>query len=398
MNSMLKCKYRKFCSCTTKCKIIEKLEEIGPKKVKLDFSGSSPPEVFVGHNFYPNVYTGILAPPKFDENALELSSPESWFKQQLSIEDILSHRSSMIYSRFKSHVKQKEGKFLETMQEISMAKKPCFAEFRLKKKPIINLSLDSRASPIGNPAPLKKVSLEENPKVEKKVDYVVSDNDLKVEDALAILYKKYIPITTLIKLLSAGVIGRKVQRKLVPTRWATTAVDNSISKNLIKQIKYFPWINDVQLFYDNYLGNHYEILLIPRQWSYEVIEITKKFGAIASWHDYEDFYGRKKYAFNVTGGYYPPRLAAAEYLMKIKRQASVLVLREIKDDYWMACGVGILRETVRSAFRNKPVKFNNLKEAFLDIQNRLSFPSIEFVNRSKVLREYKSQTSLKSYV
>ena len=352
MKPCLKCKYRFYCSGN--CIILEKINEASPKKVNLDFSGSSPPDIFIGHNFYPNVYTGILAPPEFSEDASKLSSPELWFKEQLSIEDIISFRSSMIYSRFISNIKQKTGRFLETMQELSMSEKPCFAEFKLKKKPKIGINLDSRVAPIGNPAPLRKVTLEENPKIERKVDYVVSDTDLKSEQALLTLHKKETSVTTMIKLLSAGMLGIKVQRKLVPTRFSITAVDSTISNNLIKEIKQYSWINDIQLFYDEYIGNHYEILLLPRQWSFEVIELTKKFSRLACWQDYENYYGRENYASSVTGGYYSPRLSVTEYLSKIKKQASVLVLREIKDEYFFPCGVGILREVTRSALSKKP--------------------------------------------
>ncbi len=395
MKPCLKCKYRFYCSGN--CIILEKINEASPKKVDLDFSGSSPPDLFVGHAFYPNVYTGILAPPEFNENASKLSSPESWFKEQLSIEDIISYRSSMIYSRFISNIKQKTGRFLETMQELSMSEKPCFAEFKLKKKPKISINIDSRVAPIGNPAPLKKVTLEENPKIERKVDYVVSDTDLKSEQALITLHKKETSVTTMIKLLSAGILGIKVQRKLVPTRFSVTAVDSTISKNLIKEIRDYPWINDIQLFHDEYLGNHYEILLLPRQWSFEVIELTNKFGDLACWQDYEDCYGRKDYASNVTGGYYAPRLGITEYLAKIKRQASVLVLREIRDEYYFPVGVGILREVTRNAFIKKPEIFSNLKETFNNIKDRIKLPLEEFVRRSKLLKEFKEQTNLSIY-
>lgn len=392
MKPCLKCKYRFYCSGD--CIILKRINEASPKKVELDFSGSSPPDIFVGHAFFPNVYTGILAPPEFNENASKLSSPELWFKEQLSIEDIISLRSSMIYSRFISNVKQKTGNFLETMQELSMSEKPCFAEFKLKKKPKISINLDSRVAPIGNPAPLKKVILEENPKIERKVDYVVSDTDLKAEQAILTLHKKETSATTMTKLLSAGILGVKVQRRLVPSRWATTAVDSTISNNLINEIRDYPWINDIHLFHDEYLGNHYEILLLPRQWSFEVIELTKKFSRLACWQDYENFYGRKSYASDVTGAYYSNRLACCEFLTKIRRQASVLVLREIKDEYWFPLGVGILREVTRNAFNKKAKIFPNLKEAFNDIKTRLSIPLNLFIEKSNIIKNYKEQKTI----
>src|SRR3990167_8960353 len=75
------------------------------KNISLNFSGSSPPEIFVGEFNYPNVNTGILAPIKHDENSNRLSNPEEWFKARLNENEILLNRASMVYSRFVSNVK-----------------------------------------------------------------------------------------------------------------------------------------------------------------------------------------------------------------------------------------------------------------------------------------------------
>jgi len=53
------------------------------KQIKLNFTGSSPPEIFVGEFNYPNIYTGILSPIEHDESSFKLSSPEDWFKARL---------------------------------------------------------------------------------------------------------------------------------------------------------------------------------------------------------------------------------------------------------------------------------------------------------------------------
>ena len=52
------------------------------------FSGSSPPEIFVGKWNYPNVYIGILSPQEHGDTSL-LSSPEAWHLKKLTIPQIL---------------------------------------------------------------------------------------------------------------------------------------------------------------------------------------------------------------------------------------------------------------------------------------------------------------------
>ena len=99
-------------------------------------------------------------------------------------------------------------------------------------------------------------------------------------------------------------------------------------------IKKFQELGEFRIFSYNYFGNYYFILLVPDVWSFEVIE-TWFSGAFMNpsqidigLGDWEGYNGRTEYASNVTGGYYAARLAATEYLLKIQRQAQIIVFRE----------------------------------------------------------------------
>lgn len=395
-----RCKGRGLCG--KPCRILAKFPVLG--KPRLHFSGSSPPEIFIGRYNYPQVNTGILSPEEYGKTE-EYSMPEIWHEKNFSIEKIIEARGRMIYARFKSKISdaRKPNKLASVMQEISLSSKPVSTEFFLKKIPSIRISIDNHVPIIGNPAPLKFARLEENPHVEKKVDYLVNDTDVKAKQALIELYNGKIQVSNIIKMLSAGMFGLKLKRKLVPTRWAVSCVDSTISKELMKEIRYFPLIDEYLVFSGEYVGNHYEILLIPRFWSYEVIE-AKMSGSV--WNsfspqtffmqDYEGFYDRKDYADEVAGGYYSPRLAVAEYLTRIRRQASCIVLRECRPEYYAPLGVGILRETTRSAFNKNPKKFNTLNESLNEIQKRLSIPLKLFTERSQLIKEL-GQKTLKEY-
>ena len=172
-------------------------------------------------------------------------------------------------------------------------------EFFLKKPPEIFLNPVKDHAAIGNPAPLKKARFQENPKVKKKVDYLVSDSDIKSVGAIKELYKHEIEVSNISKILSAGLLGLKTQRKLVPTRWSITAVDDVLSKEMLKKIIHYPEINEILLFNSEYNGNHYEILLLPDRFSFEVIEAKMEGSAWNPNHstffmkDYEFFNGRK---------------------------------------------------------------------------------------------------------
>jgi len=402
----VRCKGRGYCG--QKCRILAKIKDLFPK-TKTHFSGSSPPEVFVGRNFYPNVYTGILAPDEHGDTQ-DMSLPESWFAKNLSIKDIVNYRGNLIYSRFRSKIldprtkNSKTNKFLTVLQEISMADRSVSTEFFLAKPIKPKAIIDKHIPIIGNPVPLKKIRLEENPHVARKVDYLVSDTNSKAAISIQELYKGKIKTSNIIKILSAGMLGLQKNRKLVPTRWSVTATDDTISKFLLDKIRYYQEINEIQIFHGYYVGNHYEFILLPDKFSFEVIEafipgsVWNLFSSkIPISQDSESFFKRKTYAKNVTGAYYTARLVLCEYLEKIKRQAACLVLREERPEYNAPLGVGILRELGRDAFTKKPETASTISEALQISQRRLKLPISTFTNRSWLLKEYGKQTRLNQW-
>jgi len=375
----------------------------GVKKIT-EFSGSSPPEIFVGRWNYPNVYTGILSPQnQFGDTEL-FSSQELWHQKKLKMQEIINLRTKLIYGRARTNVKKAleyswNKSFLKTMQEVAMASHSIAAEFKLLK-PIIekHKEKESYVPIIKNAALVKSVRLEENPIIERKIDYLVNDTDVKSTTAMLELEKTNIKTSTIIKILSAGLLGLGSRRKLVPTRWAITAVDDTLSKAKLKRIKESPEISEILLFNAEYLGNHYEFLLLPDKWSFEVIEINQR-NPNLFWHDYETFFPRKTYAESVTGAYYANRLALCEYLEKIRRQASCVVFREIDPSiYSQSMGVGILRQISREAFIKTPEKFSCLNEALARIQSRIKLPLSFFAEKSAILKNYKKQTRIDSWI
>ncbi|MEM4230593.1 MAG: hypothetical protein QXF25_01835, partial [Candidatus Pacearchaeota archaeon] len=185
--------------CGKPCPILKKFSFFN---FKPHFSGSSPPEIFVGRHNYPYINAGILSPVQLG-NTEHYGMPELWYKNNLTIDQIINLRSRMIYARFKSKIKGK-NKFLSVMQEVAMSSKHIDTEITLKKSPKLQAKFESDMPIIGNPAPLEKIRLESNPKVEKKVDYLVNDTDVKAEVAIQELYNSNIKISNIIKVLSAG--------------------------------------------------------------------------------------------------------------------------------------------------------------------------------------------------
>ncbi len=390
----IRCKGKGLCG--KRCKILDKFMDNSPK-VKEHFSGSSPPEIFVGRVDHPNVFCGVLSPNEKGDTA-KMSLPEEWVKQNSSIEEILGYRSQMIYARNKTNIKSSKS-IINLIQSLAMTAKPTSTEFFLEKKPSQTFTASKLFTIMANPAPLKKAIIEDNLSVPNKVDNLVGDFDAKSLDAVNELYSSSIGISHIQKLFSSGLLGIKKNRKMVPTRWSITAVDDIVGKEILNKIKHYPQLSDFELFTEYYNGNHFEILLLPGNFEFEVIEVAFSgslwSGSKTSFcHDYESFFGRTSYASEVVGAYYADRLATIEYLDKIKRQAKIIVFHEEREEYYAPLGVGIIRESIRRAMTKQPERFSILKDALDKMKTRVKFDWTEYMNNCKILKDYCKQKSL----
>jgi len=376
-----------------------------------EFSSNSPPSVFVGSKLpYPHVNVGVLSPPQRTEDSWMYDAQTFWARENIPINQILKYRSQLINSRFKTNVlsARTSTKFLDLTQEIGMALKPVDVEIELAKKIHLGMDYDNVALPTGPKALLKKLTITENVKIDRKVEKIVDDTDLKAAEGLEYLYQNKFDEKALHQLLSIGVLGLVKNRKLVPTRWAITAVDDVIGKNLLKAIRYYNSIDSYMMYYGHYLGNHFIAMLFPDVFSYEVFE---NYLPRSSWNpgnevktstDYENFYGRKNYVEETAGGYYAGRLPVLETLNAMRRQATCLVLRFETPDYWASLGVFVVREAMRKTMRTQPMIFDS-KEAMLKKARDIALSSVKFdinglLKRSKVLATIKTQTKLLQFI
>ena len=355
-----------------------------------DIAGASPPSVFIGRIGYPNVYAGPLVPPVQGDTSL-YDLPELWFGR--SMDEIVSFRSMLIRGKHRVHVRrfEKAGKIIDKTRELALAVKPVDVELLLTKKPHGSIFLDDEVQPFGPSAPIRDLLLS-NTRWDQNVEKAYNDTDLKAVPAVLELYDEGVSVTKIQRAFSVGAFGLEDNRRLVPTRWSITAVDDIVSKNLMAQVKQFPEINEYRVYESRYLDNVFEILMIPSAWSYEAMEAwypgtvwnPKGSGAVM-YSDWEGYDGRTTYA-EIGGCYYAARLAVCDQLVKERRQATVIVLREARPGYIMPVGVWQVRENVRNAMRQKPYAFNTLELALKWIAARFQIPLEQWIRRSELLK------------
>jgi hypothetical protein len=390
----LKCKGRgfcgrKFCAIASKVRSQKALNQTS----KQDYFGAAP-NIFIGRYGYPDINVGILSTEQYNNH----DAPLLWSKDNYQIQDIIDLRTGLINSSFKANIKSFDDRFLELSQEVSLAAKPVDVEINLNKRPFFNISFGQDTMPHGPRVKLEKARITENPKIPAKVDKVVSDTDMKAVDAIEKLRKEY-DEHYLTKILSVGNLGVGAERKLVPTRWSITAVDDIVGKQLIAEIKNHPQ-SDYLAFFGGYLGNYYLILMFPHCWSYELFETAV--GQQSSFStDYENYDGRKDYADDTAGGYYAARHAILEKLVGMRRQSGVLALRFITSEYWAPLGVWVVREATRKSMASKPIEFGSkelmLKYASVFVKKHFNFDLDTLLRQSKLLDQIQRQKTLAAF-
>ncbi|MDY6965792.1 MAG: Nre family DNA repair protein [Halobacteriota archaeon] len=363
--------------------------------------GSSPPGVFIGRFGYPYVSIGPLVPPVHGDTGL-LDTPELWLGK--SIEDIVRFRFQLVRGKHRVHVGKLEGeRIVEYTRDLAISTDPTETEVEFSKRPSGRLVLDDNSQPFGPSAPLKKLDIG-TLKIDHRIDKAFSDTDLKAKEAIMDLFEEGTMVSKIQRAFSVGAFGLKKNRKFVPTRWSITAVDDTISKELVKSVKDYPLINEYRVFESWELDNRFIIIMMPLAWSYELIEAwypntvwNPKGSRTMIYSDSEGYNGRTRYAV-IGGCYYAARLAVNEYLTKERRQARVVILREAHPGYIMPVGVWNVRENVRNALRGEFRKFDTLNEAFNYIGELLDIGIDRWISHSDMLKDAICQRRLFDYL
>lgn len=386
--------FARFCKLTI-CPFYRNLfsEHLVRKLSSKVITGPSPPTVLVGEKGYPKVSVGpavILAEetrPDFVEN------PVQWLDS--SLEELLKTRLSLFYGKTLKHVKtaSRGEKVLEAVREAAASYRPVEIEVTVSGSPSSVPGFGVRSAPYGPSAKIETLSLVGNISVPRRVDSIINDPDVSATNALTNLYEKGFNEYYLTRMFSAGLLGRVSERKLVPTEWSITAVDDILARKIYEKVRQNNVISEYRLYSFSAVENSGQVLLTPTPWMYELLEGWLKHPSKTPYSDHEYLRPRKTYAENTGGAYYAVRLSVLRHLAARKEQSGAVVFFEIYPG-WIPLGVWRFREIVRKALERPPEKFQKLEEALEAISRRTAIPVERYIAASKLIPLLKNQQKL----
>lgn len=401
----IRCKgYKKLCGLPV-CPILEKfriqvraIAQIKGREVR----GYTPPTAVVGEEGYPYINVFYMIPPdETREKAWYYDAPQEWALRGETLDSIVRLRSSLIAAGLRTSVHEPFKLYEKEISLALVSEKPVASEAVLQTTPIPRLRFDDVLKPIGPSSPAERIVVTENPSVPRPLEKIVWD-DLQAAKAVVELYSRGLDVYTIQKALSLGLLGRLKNRKLVPTRWAITAVDDTVSRMLRSRVRQYEWLSHVEVRVWEHLGNRYVIVLMPGGGWFEWIELWHPRGLWTAgekkpivWRVVENPMGRVS---EIDGGYSAARLAVLEYLDKVKRSADAIILREITPEYYTPVGNWQIREGIRLAFtKTRPILFSDTREA-IEFALRLLNISPDIVkSTSPILRGVK-QTRITEFL
>jgi len=299
---------------------------------------------------------------------------------------------NILGSTQESHIKKTTQRINEEIVNIYKSKTEIEFNSKFENELKFNKILTNKVSGImGTKNELQSLEATQNTTTSKQIEKY-SEGDTKAKEAIIRLYEKGTNEHQIIHLLALGVFGIQINKKLVPSRWAITAYDQTIEKYLHKKIIKYNAINKFEVYYYKNKSDTHINILLPDTYHGEHFEdwegITKP--------DY--FNNDNKLSTsepNNAGGYFATKIALNEFLDKRKKQSAAIMIRVIRK-YDVPLGVVFVRECVRESFKNKVFETNNFKELQEYIKEKFPVHYPHLMN-SKVLKEQKRQTKLNKF-
>ncbi len=387
------------------CPIRERLKVIVRTYTRVasstELNSASPPSGVVGEHGYPKVriYVGVGTHSGIDVKFLE--DPPQWWDRKLRLEDIIKLRSEMvnIVNEGRYHVRDFERLYSREISLIQVSERPVECEVRIEKILDRNVMFDLKLLPLSMRVmgDLKVVS---NPCINNRMEKIIHDYDMKARDAIVELYRSGVEIYSIQRAMSFGLLGSRRFRRIVPTRWAITAVDRIITDYLRKEVRKNREISNFEIYSIEYMNNRFTVILLPGELRIRWIEFWypragmrhRDDKPVLSLEIVEDLRGNVE---TMDGGFEAARMGILEALCRRGRKGRVIIIREILPDYYIGIGNWHIREDMRRIFNTIPIlKTSDERELLKTLPNIFHNEIVAKTVEDRLKRELSQRTIL----
>jgi hypothetical protein len=368
-------------------KLAEKYKKLYGKSIilKKDINGYTPPSNLISSINYPKLSLGVLT--SYNENIEIYDNPIYWAKNNIDVEEIIKSRISLINAKkiVDANLPRKNDKLYNEILDSMLSVKSINLEIHFNKISE-NMKISKIIGLYGYSGIIDKIKINENPKIPNEIYKI---EEMKAEDSIYYLYKSGMSDYYLSRLFSMGFFGYKINKKLVPSKWAITAVHEILEKKIKEEIKDYSKINDkYYLFYYSLYGNDFYGVFFPGNGNCELIE-TLIPGSVYNLDSKYSIIGRD----DESGGYSALKLSFAEFMRNYKMVGNLVVFRFVTKEYKIPLGVWVVREGTKYMLNNLIEKFDNYNELIEYLNNK-------FMNKYNVsvykLRKYSNLLKQKS--
>lgn len=341
MSICVKCQGRKMLCGLPRCPVLDRMTALKASYMKIKDNvvfGATPPSAVVGEAGWPDVRVYVGEPPEvFGEEARRFD--DAGLLWGLPLEEIIRRRSYMAFG----YKRAKRPWDVGELALAALSARPVDVEMKLAKRPDPRIELDLREKPMGPKAPLDAYKLAGNPSIPRPLDSMITD-DVQAGEAAVELYAKGIDIYAIQRALALGLLGARHRRRLVPSRWAITAVDAAVGNALADEARDLPDIGQPLYGYIEYADNRYLALVAPGPLRFYYLERWESAAGVAEVEVREDARGARS---AMDGGYEAARLAMLEKMLAMGRKGTVVLIRRIGPGYYVSVGNWQIRESIR---------------------------------------------------
>ncbi|MGY5852116.1 MAG: hypothetical protein RTU92_00960 [Candidatus Thorarchaeota archaeon] len=328
----------------------------------------TPPGIFVEAAKYPTLWTGVLASTEPSEHLSIHDHPSAW--RGLGLEAILMMRRQLYKFVLPMDARLKTPHdSAKVVQTIALSVSPVALRVEASSLPPRNLHVMGSQLPSSPMVRVKNIEILSEPEI-SRVAQNVTEEDIPAANGIWKLIDYDYSLDQVARLLATGLLGRKNNRRLMPTRSAYKATIDAFVNRAIIELAEKPERDTISLQMAQLLGDTFTVLMQPGEPRVDYLRIEQFQGTTNRGTNFED----TKYPdTNPRTSIYADhaRYSAYRKLIANSTKAHITIFHLNRNPRSNALGPWITRAGVEDALESKAVELDDSINAIRVLQSLL---------------------------